>query len=118
MASWGCTPDGDWFGRPSYLGLYAAPDPWGPWEQIHEETAWTPGDDPAARAYQPQIAPAWIAPDGRSFWLVWTDFQLAPGSEDVMAVIEGTTSVRDFWARLRAAQPYYAFNAQRVELTT
>ena len=25
--------------------------------------------------YQPQIAPKWIAPDGKSFWLVWTNFR-------------------------------------------
>lgn len=94
MANWGmgCSPEGRWFGKPSYLGFWTAPRPWGPWTQIHEETAWTPAGEAAARAYQPQIAPGWIAPDGRSFWLVWTDFQ----------VIDN-------------ARPYYAFNAQKVE---
>ena len=52
----------------------------------------TPDRDDNARAYQPQIAPQWIAPDGKSFWLVWTDFQVVPGRD----------------------RPYYAFNAQRV----
>jgi hypothetical protein len=96
MANWGmgCTPTGHWFGRPSYLGFWTAPRPWGPWEQIHEETAWTPGGDDGSRAYQPQIAPKWIAPDGRSFWLVWTDFQDVEGQ----------------------GKPYYAFNAQKVRV--
>jgi hypothetical protein len=98
MANWGmgCAPDGMWFGKPSYLGFWTAPHPWGPWKQIHEETAWTPGGDRNARCYQPQIAPKWIAADGKSFWLVWTDFQARPDG----------------------GRPYYDFNTQRVELLT
>lgn len=97
MANWGmgCTPDGSWwFGKPSYLGFWAARHPWGPWTQVHEDTAWTPTGDPRERAYQPQIVPKWIAADGRSFWLVWTDFQEVQGK----------------------GRPYYAFNAQRAEV--
>ncbi|MFN8007736.1 MAG: hypothetical protein U0V70_12045 [Terriglobia bacterium] len=111
MANWGmgCTPDGAWFGKPSYLGFWTAPNPWGPWTQIHEETAWTPGNDLKARAYQPQISPKWIAPDGKSFWLVWTDFQ------------SGVTDSEKTKTNLTAAVkkrllPYYAFNVQRVDL--
>ena len=96
MANWGmgCDGEGTWFGKPSYLGFWTAPEPWGPWTQVHEETAWTPDGDPGARAYQPQIAPKWIAPDGSSFWLVWTDFQDVEGR----------------------GKPYYSFNAQRVDV--
>jgi hypothetical protein len=57
------------------------------------DTAGVGPRDPHARAYQPQISPKWIAPDGRSFWLVWTDFQMIDGE----AV-------------------YYAFNMQRVDV--
>ncbi|NLS79200.1 MAG: DUF4185 domain-containing protein [Chloroflexi bacterium] len=97
MANWGmgCAPDGMWFGKPSYLGFWTAPQPWGPWTQVHEETAWMPAGDPAARAYQPQISPKWIAPDGRSFWLVHTDFQEIDGGK-----------------------PYYSFNYQQVKVIT
>jgi len=93
MANWGMGTDatGQWFTKPSYLGFWTAPQPWGPWSQIHSEESWTPGGEPAARAYQPQIAPKWISADGGSFWLVWTDF----GQE----------------------MRHYAFNAQRVEVT-
>ncbi len=96
MANWGmgCSPTGHWFGKPSYLGFWTAPQPWGSWTQVHEETAWTPAGDDAARAYQPQIAPKWIAADGRSFWLVWTDFQDVQGR----------------------GRPYYAFNTQKVRI--
>jgi len=97
MANWGmgCGPDGMWFGKPSYLGFWTASEPWGPWTQIHEETEWMPGGDRGARAYQPQIAPKWIAQDGSSFWLVWTDFQ------DV-----------------NTGKPFYSFNAQKVRVLT
>jgi hypothetical protein len=96
MANWGmgCDASGLWFGKPSYLGFWVAPQPWGPWTQIHEETAWTPVGDAAARCYQPQIAPRWIAEDGRSFWLVWTDFQ-----------------------RVGEQMPYYSFNTQQVQIS-
>jgi hypothetical protein len=108
MANWGmgCTPDGEWFGKPSYLGFWTAPNPWGPWTQIHEETSWTPGNDQAARSYQPQIAPKWIAADGKSFWLVWTDFQL-----------HEPLSPKNFTVETKQrALPRYAFNLQRVDL--
>jgi hypothetical protein len=96
MANWGmgCSATGEWFGKPSYLGFWAAPQPWGPWTQVHEDTAWTPANDPCARAYSPQIAPKWISADGSSFWLVWTDFQV-----------------------IEKSKPYYSFNLQKVELT-
>ena len=101
MANWGMGTDakGDWFTKPSYLGFWTAPHPWGPWKQVHEETAWTPANDRAARAYQPQIAPKWIAADGKSFWLAWTDFQVVKKDG-------------------RDTRPYYAFNVQKVEVTT
>ncbi|MCL5073703.1 MAG: DUF4185 domain-containing protein [Actinobacteria bacterium] len=97
MASWGMgvSSEGDWFGKPSYLGFWTAKYPWGPWSQIHEEVSWTPNNDWTARAYQPQISPKWIAKDGRSFWLIWTDFRLV-----------GTK------------RPYYAFNCQKVLIVT
>ncbi|WP_129782630.1 DUF4185 domain-containing protein [Peristeroidobacter soli] len=128
MANWatGCTPEGVWFSKPSYLGFWVASDPWGPWMQIHEDTSWRPAGDVNARAYQPQIAPKWIAADGRSFWLVWTDFQGATNEE-----------LKRFWAEyerkasanqisegdvienakmMRKFMPYYGFNVQRIDL--
>jgi peroxiredoxin len=92
MANWGMGIDvqGNWFGKPSYLGFWTAREPWGPWKQVYEEKQWTPAGDHSARAYQPQIAPKWIAADGKKFWLVWTDFQ--------------------------SGGKYYQFNAQQVEV--
>jgi hypothetical protein len=75
MANWGngTNEHGMWFRKPSYLGFWTAPHPWGPWKQIYEEKEWTPAGDKRARAYQPQIAPKWISNDGKAFWLIWTE---------------------------------------------
>ncbi len=97
MANWGmgCDSDGRWFGKPSYLGFWIAAHPWGPWTQVYEETAWAPEGDSAARAYQPQIIPKWIAKDGKSFWLAFTDYQEVNGK-----------------------LPYTCFNCQQAEILT
>ena len=96
MVNWGmgCSPTGVWFDKPSYLGFWTATQPWGPWTQVYEETAWTPEKDEGAHAYCPQITPKWIADDGLSFWLVWTDFQHVDGR----------------------GKAYYSFNTQQVRV--
>jgi hypothetical protein len=113
MSNWGtgCGPDGRWFTKPSYLGMWCAREPWGPWTQFYEESAWTPEGDSGARAYQPQISPKWIAEDGRSFWLVWTDFQSV---SDDGPVTEAKTE--EAIESMGTTMPYYGFNVQRVDL--
>ncbi len=77
MANWGMGTDetGDWFRKQSYLGIWLAENPWGPWEQIHENKEWfPPGGNKDGQCYQPQIMPGWIAGDGKSFWLAWTQY--------------------------------------------
>jgi len=120
----GCAPDGTEFGKASYLGFWVSDTPWGPWRQIHEERAWTPGRDPEARAYAPQIAPKWIAPDGKSFWLVWADlkgmlkFSKDEPLLDAQMSEAGTPEQRGLVQAefLRRYMPGYSFNAQRVDL--
>lgn len=120
----GCTPDGKEFGKASYFGLWVSQTPWGPWRQIHEERAWTPGGDPAARAYAPQIAPKWIAPDGRSLWLVWADLRGMLAFAHQESALDAALSRADSPQKrgtiqgefIRRYLPGYEFNAQRVEL--
>lgn len=124
MASWGTgsTPEGLWFGKPSYLGLWVSRNPWGPWTQIYEDIAWTPQGDPAARAFAPQISPKWIAEDGKSFWLVWADFQRKVSQEEIerlrderRRITSNADTVR-YYQKLAKQMPYYSFNVQRVDL--
>ena len=104
--------------KPSYLGIWISANPWGPWKQIHEETEWTPQGDANARAGWPQIAPKWIAADGRSFWLVWTDVQqTAPG--DFNSPVLKSPNEADFnqnLLRWKKYHPYWSFNTQRFDL--
>jgi hypothetical protein len=109
----------EWFEKPSYLGLWIADDPWGPWSQVFETTAWTPMGDARARAYEAQIFPGWIAEDGRSFWLGWTDFQHSDRwteEEYSHAFMELVRKGRYLDAATLQAnyQPYYSLNLQQV----
>ncbi|MEP7004722.1 MAG: DUF4185 domain-containing protein [Sphingomonas bacterium] len=120
----GCAPDGTEFGKPSYLGLWVAAQPWGPWRQIHEDRAWTPGGNASARAYAPQIAPGWIAPDGKSFWLVWADLAgIREFGRDEALVDAEMSKARDAHERttieaaiLRRYMPGFSMNAQQITL--
>jgi hypothetical protein len=60
----------------------------------------------------------WIAPDGKSFWLTWTDFQEgADGTGARQAPGPAGDGASDGEIRrLPAPRPYYAFNVQRVDL--
>jgi hypothetical protein len=93
----------------------------GPWTQIYEDTRWAPGGDAAARCYSPVIAPKWISPDGKSLWIVWTDFQQKL-NKDELAHQEKKIDKLDKVEQVRAAanldrmnRPYYSFNIQRVD---
>lgn len=121
----GVAPDGTEFGKPSYLGFWVSSTPWGPWSQIHEETAWTPAGDPGARAYGPRIAPKSIAPDGKSFWLVWPDLKgiltfaadeprMTAALDEARTPEQRAATQSDFTRRY---MPRYAFNTQRVDIT-
>lgn len=127
MASAGIRPDDDGteYGKASYLGFWVSETPWGPWRQVHKEAAWTPGGDPAARAYSPQISPKWIAADGKSFWLVWTDIKgirefgrdealMEAAMAKAKTVAERAAVDVDFISRY---MPGFSFSAQRVDLT-
>lgn len=120
----GVAPDGTEFGKPSYFGLWVADAPWGPWRQAHEDKSWMPGGDAQACAYAPQIAPAWIAPDGRSLWIIWADVKgiRAFGKDEALlaAALEGGKDAEDRSRIevdfLRRYMPGFAFNAQHIDL--
>lgn len=73
MAAGGTGRGGVFAKLPTYLGIYTAPNPWGPWTQVHEDEAWVSPGDPESRLYEPVIAPKWIDEDGLSFYLVFSD---------------------------------------------
>jgi len=120
----GCGPDGTEFGKPSYMGIWVSKNPWGPWRQIHEETAWMPNGDAGALAYAPRISPKWISADGKSFWFAWSNIKgirefgrdealLAAAIEKAPTQEERRLVPLDF---LRRYMPGLSFNIQRVDL--
>jgi hypothetical protein len=123
----GVAENGGWYGKPSYLGFWVARSQWGPFRQVHEDTTWMPGNDPAARAINPEIPAKWIAADGRSFWLVWSDYQFHGSngenehpdksfneiSRDIVDDAELARAVQE-WSAVH--MPRTKFNLQRVAL--
>lgn len=120
MANWGngIAADGAGFVKPCYIGFWTAPNPWGPWTQIHEDTTWAPGNDPDSRAYMPIIAPKWIAKDGKSFWIVWSDLQQKASKVERERFRKESKqmSPQDRVKTMRRFMPYCSFNTQRVDL--
>ncbi|HEX2034287.1 MAG TPA: DUF4185 domain-containing protein [Chloroflexota bacterium] len=57
---------------PSQLAFFDAPHPWGPWTQVGYVSAWGSGRDGDCR-YDPRLPVKWIAPDGMSCILVYSD---------------------------------------------
>lgn len=107
-----------WSG-PSSLAFWAAPAPWGPWHQVYEDHSWAPAN-PGGGCSEPIIVPKWIARDGRSFWLVWTDMYHTKGfrTKSVLDLFY-VTDTRMFdqgMERYREFMPYYRFNVQRFDV--
>jgi hypothetical protein len=126
MASSGFNPLGPMSvpSGPNYLGLWVAPNPWGPWKQIHEEHAWLTAGDHESRPFEPVISPKWISKDGKSFWLIWSDLaMLSKGHrfspETHGRVLNNRTGEVEYHssrAAMRTMQPNYGFNGQRIDL--
>jgi hypothetical protein len=116
----GVGDDGRWFGKASYLGFWVADQPWGPWLQIHGDAAWSPTGDDRERAYEVNISPKWIAADGRSLWIVGTDYmdveEIADETEYQELLISGDPGDERLAAAVERRQPYYGVSAQKIEL--
>jgi hypothetical protein len=53
----------------NYLGIFDAPNPWGPWTTVTYQDGW--GGDPEHR-FAPQIPSKWLSQDGRHFYLEYS----------------------------------------------
>lgn len=122
----GCAPDGTEFARPGYLGFWLAATPWGPWRQVHEDKAWAPGGDPESRPYSVQIPPKWVAEDGKSLWLVWTDLKGIRSLAQAGNKLDTTPGPSSSEGKddpdplalgkmMNEAMPLYSLNAQRLD---
>lgn len=104
---------------PTYFGVWVSDQPWGPWRLIHEET----GRRGEKVLPGMNILPKWIAPDGKSFWVIFnlhTTEKFIDLSEREMS--DWTTEVHteeESWrgnTRFRMYHPNMAFCFQRIDL--
>lgn len=72
-----------------HIGIYDAPEPWGPWTTVLFENAWTLGLQTYYRNVYWNFSNKWLSSDGKDFVLVYT------GQGDEWGTIEGTFTVND-----------------------
>jgi hypothetical protein len=68
----------------SNLGIFEAPDPWGPWRVVHYESGWAK-DVIEESVFYWNFANRWLSMDGLDFVLVFT----GTGDNDSWNTIEG-----------------------------
>ena len=54
------------------LGVFDAPEPWGPWTTVEYSRAWPAGGEVAPSAFYWNISPKWLDEQDESFVLVFT----------------------------------------------
>ena len=84
-------------GRRGHVGIYEAPEPWGPWSTVLFDHPWDVGAHPhlqndmypgAAKTVFYNFSPKWWSEDGRKFVMVYT----GPGG-DQWGTVEGAFSI-------------------------
>jgi len=65
------------------IGIFDAPNPWGPWTTVLYESDWGPSG--SSTAFFWNFAPKWFSSDGMDFVLVWTGI----GEYDAWNTVEG-----------------------------
>lgn len=50
------------------LGVFDAPEPWGPWTTVYYDDHWSGND----RTYHHKFPAKWMSPDGRTLWLLFS----------------------------------------------
>ena len=54
------------------LGIFEAPEPWGPWSTVTYDDHWSVKDDKDCRTYHHRFPPKWISADGTTMWLLYS----------------------------------------------
>ena len=50
------------------LGVFEAPEPWGPWSTVYYDDHWSGSD----RTYHHRFPTKWMSPDGKTMWLLYS----------------------------------------------
>ncbi len=54
------------------LGVFEAPEPWGPWSTVYYEDHWSVKDGEDCRTYHHRFPPKWVSADGKTMWLLYS----------------------------------------------
>lgn len=54
------------------LGVFEAPEPWGPWSTVYYDDHWSVKDGQDCRTYHHRFPPKWISADGKTMWLLYS----------------------------------------------
>jgi hypothetical protein len=54
------------------LGVFDAPEPWGPWTTVYYSDHWSVTDGRDCRTYHHKFPTKWMSPDGKSMWLLYS----------------------------------------------
>ncbi|MHC4542373.1 MAG: DUF4185 domain-containing protein [Planctomycetota bacterium] len=54
------------------LGIFEAPEPWGPWSTVYYDDHWSVKDGLDCRTYHHRFPPKWISADGKTMWLLYS----------------------------------------------
>jgi hypothetical protein len=60
------------------IGIYDAPDPWGPWSRVLLDSPWSLGIADGTKTVFYNLSPKWLSSDGRDFVMVFT----GPGADE------------------------------------
>jgi len=61
-----------WEIRNGHLGIYDAPEPWGPWTEVLCENAWHLGLQHGYKSVYYNFSNKWLSDDGRDFVMIYT----------------------------------------------
>jgi hypothetical protein len=73
-----------------HIGIYDAPEPWGPWTTVLFQNAWDAGLQTGSKTVYWNFSNKWLSPDGKSFVMVYTG-----QGADNWGTVEGTFTVQD-----------------------
>lgn len=81
-------------GSVSRLGVFEAPEPWGPWSTVDYYANWGGyGDGDGAYALLYSIPTKWIADDGLTFWMIYSAYDPPDRNLDSFNLVKGTLNL-------------------------
>jgi hypothetical protein len=65
-------PPGSTSTHTAALGVFDAPEPWGPWTTVYYSDHWSVKDGKDCRTYHHKFPTKWMSRDGKTMWLLYS----------------------------------------------